>query len=101
MALIRLLHQNIGADLDFQHAQIRRDAFHGPLRFDNLLLFGYRLVPGRLSALSGDRNFPRLSLCYVLAFIGLARYSTAGAILGNVPTGLRSVETSQLRKIGA
>ena len=37
---------------------IRRDAFHGPLHFDNLLLFGYRLVPERLSALSGDQIFP-------------------------------------------
>ena len=41
---------------------IRRDAFHGPLHFDNLLLFGYRLVPGRFSALSSDQNFPKLSL---------------------------------------
>jgi hypothetical protein len=32
----------------------RRDAFQGPLHFDNLLLFGYYLVPRKLSALSGD-----------------------------------------------
>jgi hypothetical protein len=39
---------------------IRRGAFHGPLRFDDLLLFGYCLVVGRLSALSGDQIFQSL-----------------------------------------